>query len=458
MVAGDADKFPYEITAISGELFPGDVLIARVKARAYFEEPEQWLTSEYGKLQGLRTPASTGIIDEVVRHFFSLTVADRNVEARRFSTHGYFAMKVNLPCQSLNETRDENWRLREAVSLLVGAPNTAELGQYVVDAVSSMNEPLNQKAEAELLLMNRQGALYLLPQAGYTSPHQSRFEKLADMAVIALYAQEFLTDSTNLSSRYPAFSRFIGQKLSEIITSPALVFKSSYSNRLAWENFSESLMLRDHLVEWQTSASVSAGKPASLTTAPSLRNDWWEFDNLGQLLEDGHSSPQSSLSFIQPVDLREFITSDWQEAKRCLVAGNYRASIVMAGAAVEGLLLATLIDDQRAVSSSTYRAGLQQLIEACCPGFNDGSRQFTTRPHRLISTETANMINGACRPWRNFIHPGVAVRSSTDASVEMANASVSALELLISELRKRAGSIPLSGATPSASTARLSNP
>jgi len=434
VLVGDGGRFPFELTSISGELFPGNVLVARVKARAYFDEPGQWLTSEYAKLQSLRTPASTGVVDNVVRHVYSLALGDRDIGARRFSPSGYFLMKISLPCSSIEETRDKNWKLREAASLLVGAPNAAELGQHVVDSLSSLNEPLNQKAEAELLLMNQQGALYLLPTAGYVSPHQSRFEKLADMAVVALYAQEFLADSARYSSRYPVFSRLIGQRLSEIVTSPALAFRSSYSNRLAWENLSNSHALRDHLAAWDSSSPTFTGKATS--TPASLTGKWWETHELPQLLEDSNSSIPSPLSFIQSAELREFVTSDWQESKRCLVSGNYRASVVMAGAAVEGLLLATLIDDRGAASASAaYQLGLQQLIEECCPGFNDRSQQNNTSVHRLIGVATANMINSACRPWRNFIHPGVTMRTAADASVEMANASVSALELLIAELR-----------------------
>jgi hypothetical protein len=76
--------------------------------------------------------------------------------------------------------------------------------------------------------------------------------------------------------------------------------------------------------------------------------------------------------------------------------------------------------------------GMAELIEECCPDFRSNfSRGYAGG---LIKTETAIHIYRTVRAWRNYVHPGLNLRADFVGQAE-ANAAMSALELLLKEIR-----------------------
>jgi hypothetical protein len=295
------------------------------------------------------------------------------------------------------------------------------------------NQTLNQKAELELLLANAQGAIYMTPGGNYQSPHLKRFKKLADLAILALYASAYLSNETGFSSRLPNFASFIGGKVGRMVESPHLTFQSSFTNQHTWARLADSLSLSALLEEWRRRWQPHLTPSMALVTE-RLSDQWWEVEELGSILErqKGSADPLAS---VHPAELRELIRSDWSESQRCLATGNYRASIVMSGAAVEGILLAIATRNQvPQTGKSVYSKGIQELLRDCCPKYNEKIPPGDPIPTRYIATASASVIDNACRLWRNFIHPGLVLQDPGSATIEKARASLSALELLVTEL------------------------
>jgi hypothetical protein len=204
---------------------------------------------------------------------------------------------------------------------------------------------------------------------------------------------------------------------------------------LTWERLSQVLNLREHLSAWRAALQNSCPVVTQSAKSRFLKDAWWEVPDAEALLEEERPTKPDPLSFVLNTELHDFISRDREEAKRCAVTGNYRAAIVMAGAAIEGLLLALILSDQPSADhASLLRKNLRQLIEECCPQFNRELTNSAPIPQRLISRETAKFIDYTCRPWRNYVHPGLTLRAEQPANSEMADACISALELLIQEL------------------------
>jgi hypothetical protein len=86
------------ITAVSGELFPVGVLIARVKAEIEVPlEGIRWDDRLFDQLSSLRNPHALDPINTIFRRVISLAKADRAARLDDIQYEHFFAMKVTLP-------------------------------------------------------------------------------------------------------------------------------------------------------------------------------------------------------------------------------------------------------------------------------------------------------------------------------------------------------------------------
>ena len=338
----------FEIVAITAEVFPGGFLVARVKAKMRAAQDmslEETLTA----LRTLRSAKSVAVVDSVLQHVFALAGERRAALDNKVAYADYFTMRIPSSQNDMGAKVSENHDLAGQVAeLLVGFPAPRKLGADVVDSLLIENLRLNQKAESELQLINSQGAVYISPvDQHYRSPHSRRLEKTTDLAVIALFARAFLSDHAELANRAPTYTRFIQEKLARIIHSPGLTFQSSFANELVWQRISQALRLPDHLADWASRNATDRRTVGWEFRVEALPTQWWLERNLCERLDPKDSSTTAApFGSLRPATLGEFIEADRQEARRCFDVGNYRASIVMAGAAVEGILLALILRDQ----------------------------------------------------------------------------------------------------------------
>jgi hypothetical protein len=429
------DLFSFTITSVTADIFPGGIVIARVKGKLKFESFHDWIQTRYSELRSFRTPRLTAVVDKAIRHVFALAKADRGSVERRSPYGDYFTMRLLVPAGKSAIADLLATRRQELAGLLIGMPNSSELGEGVVDSILRENSSLNEKASSEILLLNAQGALHVLPGDGYVSPHHKRLQKVADLATLAQFAKTFLRDDSRYSINWPTFAGFLGDKLAHWVESPTLAFSSSYANMLTWERLSQVLSLHEHLSVWRAALPNSRRVVEQRSASKFLKDVWWEVPDVEALLEEEHATKPDPLSFVIDTELHDFISGDREEAKRCAATGNYRAAIVMAGAAIEGVLLALVLSDRPNTDrTGLLRKNLRELIEECCPSFNRELGRSESVPRRLIHRETAKFIDYTCRPWRNYVHPGLTLRAEQPANSEMAVACISALELLIRQV------------------------
>lgn len=421
-----------EITSVKAELFPG-VVVARVTAKfeVPFDGTAPTLMRSLGALRSART------IPAVDRSMRMLTMKVRDPDATRIEQHRYeaqyFGFRVELPIGPDDFLAlIPEWE-SDLIGCLIGGISPRLLNPDVIKKVGSASGRLNEKALHEKLLLNKQGLLYLLPRAPYEGPHTSRFDRSMDLATIAHFASAFLAHSSYLEA-WPKFGNFVARRIAYWVQESALAFRASTSHRLTWEALCSALSL-DHAVALLSRPIANGVDTSPPNLDAQVPENWWSVPNFREAFEQ--SVPISALlPSVQEQELRDFINRDRQEALRCRAAGNYRAAVVMAGAAAEGLLLGTLLSRDNSIQpTSAMTLGFQELLKKCCPGYQDDPNNKGAH-NRHISAATAILLDNVVRPWRNFVHPGLALRSSQDVGRPMADAALAALDLLMDELSK----------------------
>ncbi|MCV7434921.1 hypothetical protein [Mycolicibacterium bacteremicum] len=418
------------IKSISGELFPG-VLLSRVRATVNISAQELG-NNDFDDLHTLRSPRNIPVIDRALRMVNFLAAGDRELDFHTFrypNSYFGFQLRLDLPFPDFQSSVFEN--TADLVALLIGTRDPMTLNSELVDAVLSENDAINQKSRVEYLMLNRQGTIYLIPAGDYTGPHTHRFARTMDLACLALFTAAFYQNSAH-SSRHPVYNEFVGDRLSHWVEASRLVFKSSESNKLTWDALSHSLALRSHLDHWQI-PSDSHGDRQSVAKFRAAPSDWWSDPDFPQLLEVQSEPDESSTACIHEPSLREFIMADRLESMRCRITGNYRASVVMAGIAIEGILLDIVLHYSTMTKAQAVKLGFQELIEAACPGFASDPPN-AQGAQRYINVRTAQLLDNVFRKWRNYVHPGVALRSGDEVTKAVADSAIAALDLLLEEL------------------------
>ncbi|WP_433392939.1 hypothetical protein [Micromonospora sp. KLBMP9576] len=265
------------VTSVSADLFPGDVLITHIAARAASPFRAD-LRSFLRKIAALRTAKSVSAVDGLVRKVRNLASGDRKHSADHGRYDPYFVMAIRLPQrpEDFDQTIDS---LRpDLTALLIGAKDSSFLTNDLVDRVSSANEALNTKASSELLLLNRQGALYVTPAGEYRGPHLNRLRRTKDLATLACYARALLRDGHDFATTQPELAEFLVKKLEQWIDYPELTFDASVSHTLTWQSLMEHMLLEDRLAAWR---KFFEGNQMRSSSGMNSRSDaWWSAEAL----------------------------------------------------------------------------------------------------------------------------------------------------------------------------------
>lgn len=244
-----SSKHVARITNVSAELFPGDILITRIAAKASL--PCIDLDDAILSLGELRSPKTLPIVDGLIRAVsrFIQGTASESIDAPAYSS--YFAIQVNLP-RSREEFRPLVQSLRQPLAaLLIGTEGPELLRDGIVERVWAASEELNAKAATELLLLNRQGFLYTLPSSPYKGPHLHRFGRTRDLALIGMYAREFLRGGHAFSISHRSEADDIVRRMRQWINYPRTTFDASVSHTWSWLTVVDQLLLTERLDAWE---------------------------------------------------------------------------------------------------------------------------------------------------------------------------------------------------------------
>jgi len=143
----------------------------------------------------------------------------------------------------------------------------------------------------------------------------------------------------------------------------------------------------------------------------------------------------TALPFITDPELRESIRLDMSTAHRALAEGEYKAATVLAGSAVEALLLWKI--QEREKQKPGVLAPIIAALKLNADPENWVLHQYieVALQLKLIAPETVTQASQA-RDFRNLIHPGLAKRKAQKCDRGTAHAALSAVELVARDVAK----------------------
>jgi hypothetical protein len=192
--------------------------------------------------------------------------------------------------------------------------------------------------------------------------------------------------------------------------------------------------IEDLLEAWKTAGN----RLREVHVAASARNPLNVIRNALAKCPDESPAPSTSeLAFIADADLRTNLRNDIGAINRALSNGEWKATTVLAGSAIEALLLWKLeqrkADIAGAVAELVARRTLTSQPDANLERWD--LHQFTEVAAHLgiIKPDTATETRLA-RGFRNLIHPGRAQRLAQKCDRGMALSCVGALEHVVRDL------------------------
>lgn len=160
----------------------------------------------------------------------------------------------------------------------------------------------------------------------------------------------------------------------------------------------------------------------------------WEL--LKQCPDEYPASTFKALSFITAADLRLSIETDVSAAHSALTNGELKGATVLAGAAIEALLLWALQDARVFHKLGTLPSppATRRDLEASAWTLD---RYIKAAEHaEIIGSNTKDALNLA-KNYRNLIHPGRSARLGEKCNRGTAFGAIGALESLIEDLKTK---------------------
>lgn len=237
------------ISAISGRIFQGRVLVSRVRATCDLPIVDS-LEETISSLSSLRSAKGDSIVSRTMRAMSGILQGRPRHHNRSQDFDQYYAMQVELPCTTTTIDRIVDAHSDRLVALLVGAPDHNMLGREVIRRVTQESSELNVKAVGEHLLLNRQGIVYLRPLREYRGPHTDRFARTTDLISLSQFAKVLLSAGHSFHGADPTAARDTVRKLRQWIQRSDTTFDASVTQFWSWSALSEALQLEKHLAAW----------------------------------------------------------------------------------------------------------------------------------------------------------------------------------------------------------------
>lgn len=196
--------------------------------------------------------------------------------------------------------------------------------------------------------------------------------------------------------------------------------------------------IRDTLEVWTAQRNAGHG-PVSRTYHFSRDPVAIIRDALSKCPDESPAPSTSELSFITDADFRANLRNDMGAINRALSNGEWKAATVLAGSAIEALLLWKLRQCPPAdiISAIAALRGSGQLTSQPDPNtlerWNLHEYTEVAAYLRIIKSDTATETRLA-REFRNLIHPGRAERLAQNCDRGTALSCVAALEHVVRDL------------------------
>jgi hypothetical protein len=307
--------------------------------------------------------------------------------------------------------------------LLLGIKRWQGISDDLVSSTMAENVELNKKASDELLLLNKQGQVFLTLPDEFTVPRTERFDLTLDLIEIGRIFQLFLDNFSHIRLSQEDFADYILAQVDGWIRRSAAIFAASYTSQLEWD-----MIVRAFRLDEKLSLTVESN-PGLMHDIEEKRvffaratDHWWERPEFAAAFDSAKFRATRTLTRITNTDLRFKIITYLREAEMSLAGRNYNAAVVMSGSAVEAMLLAVLEQNTNLNPRTLRNQGLKEYIQLA-------------RTHNLVQdTALLDILDNSLREWRNFVHPGKALRTGVDLTEGRAKIVVTAANELANVL------------------------
>jgi hypothetical protein len=164
---------------------------------------------------------------------------------------------------------------------------------------------------------------------------------------------------------------------------------------------------------------------------------------LQRCADEGISEDTSTLLFISDETYRESLRIDISTAFRTFGNGEYKAATVLAGAVLEAVLLNVILGAPEAElrkSVATLPPKLQKRLQSQ-PEHWLLADYITVACHMSLIDNATVRAAELCREFRNFIHPGVEVRTRMSCTQATALLALGAMTRVIEVTETRARAV-----------------
>jgi hypothetical protein len=164
-------------------------------------------------------------------------------------------------------------------------------------------------------------------------------------------------------------------------------------------------------------------------------------DVLSKCPDEGVAASSAELTFIDDTELRDSIRLDLSSSHRDLINGEWKGATVLAGSAIEALLLWVIkkIGDHAATNAAQQLVAANKLAKqpnSDLEWWNLTELIEVALKLDLIQDDPTAVSARLCKNFRNLIHPGRARRIGTKCSRATALTALGAAEHVVDDLSR----------------------
>ncbi|NTU74133.1 hypothetical protein HGB07_08395, partial [Candidatus Roizmanbacteria bacterium] len=315
------------------------------------------------------------------------------------------------------------------IGVLIRNKAYSHMNPELTRKITEKNQELNLKDQNELMLIDKQGLLYVTPiinDAMDKKYSKMKYTRTSELYELAMVFRALLDSYSELRLYNEDFTDFLLHKIQPWINESNMVFTESVSNKHIWNLLINEFELTSRLRLVTRQSEVISSITEKSRYFSQFTRDWWaqaDFSyTLSSTIEEGRGL---NIDFISNKELRRLVLEDYQEAKRSLYGQNYKSTILLCGSIAETIL--TDVVDQAAIPGITTGSLLKD--------FNLGKLIDAAKANSILKDEILITLLNPLREYRNMIHPGVSLRKSLSADKSKANIALEIVNLLVKELR-----------------------
>ncbi len=436
----DSRRFPYRLDledtgptdlTIKIRLFPPCILSLTVQLSCFEMPSSRWSAD---KLIEIQTLSRYKLVADIVRWTIGIASSLSHQEFDRDPSYVTFpGLHIAELCEP--EELFSHFQANAAfyAGVLIRNRHWSRMAERITKDVLTKNQELNVKSTAEMMLLDKQGMLFLSANDPEShGEYAKRFSRAFDICEIGLAYRLFLQHYPYVRSSNEDFFDFVFSKIRLSIEQAKAYFSHSVSNRDLWMLVGKELALAEYLRMIARNQALSDAVDRKQPYFDRLSRGWWSNPRFSLLLSTEIArSDDLDLTPIQDQAHRRRILEDFQEASRSLQANNFKAAIILSGAIVEAMLLAILEENPPPgiAVARLRREGLSNYLE------------YAWNVGRISDLTVRRLLDETLREWRNMIHPGKMIRSDFSVDRSRAEVALASVRMLSKELSKTTPSV-----------------